>query len=416
MPVTAPAIKVVKAGNLVDGQGGPSQQGMAVVVEDGRIARVVRESELAFPEGTSPEVFDFPGATLLPGLVDCHTHTNMPGDGTSVDDVGLEDDGIHLLTGVKQARLALESGVTTMRDNGGWNGVVFSLKEGIHRGLVPGPRIVASGRPITVTGGHCWMMGSEADGVDGVRQMVRQLIKEGADFIKVMTSGGSSKGTMPERPSYSLEELKAIVDEAHKFNRLVGAHSNAIASIVNCLDAGVDMIIHGTFLKPDGSIFFDPAVGERLARSGTWVNPTLHVRRCRIETIEEKRQEVGLTPDEEAMLGQEVKAYEDRLELTRNMYEAGVKVIGGSDCGWYSYPFGQFHRELESLVLSGASPVQAVVAGTRDAASALNVLDKVGTLEAGKEADLLVVDGDPTRDIMDLTRVTAVFKAGDRVS
>ncbi len=415
MPVTGPAIKVVKPGNLVDGQGGPPQQGMAVVVEDGRIARVVREGELAFPEGASPEVLDFPGATLMPGLVDCHTHTNMPGDGTSVDGVGLEDDGIHLLTGVKQARLALESGVTTMRDNGGWNGVVFSLKEGIHRGLVPGPRIVASGRPITMTGGHCWMMGSQADGVDGVRQMVRQLIKEGADFIKVMTSGGSTIGTMPERPSYSLEELKAIVDEAHKFDRLVGAHSNAIASIVNCLDAGVDMIIHCTFLKPDGTIFFDPGAGERLARSGAWVNPTLHVRRCRIETIEEKRQQEGLTPEEEAVLGEEVKAYEDRLELTRHMYEAGVNVIGGSDCGWYSYPFGQFHRELESLVLSGASPAQAVVAGTRDAASALNVLDKVGTLEVGKEADLLVVDGDPTRDIMDLTRVAAVFKAGDRV-
>ena len=415
MPDKRPSHKVIKPGNLVDGQGGPPQQGMAVVVEDGRIARIVREGELSFPEGASPEVLDFPGATLLPGLVDCHTHTNMPGDGTSVDGVGLENDDIHLLTGVKQARLALESGVTTMRDNGGWNGVVFSLKEGIHRGLVPGPRIVASGRPITITGGHCWMMGSQADGVDGVRQMVRQLIKEGADFIKVMTSGGSTIGTMPERPSYSLEELKALVDEAHRFNRLVGAHSNAIASIVNCLDAGVDMIIHCTFLKPDGTIYFDPAVGERLAESGAWVNPTLHVRRCRIEAIEEKRQAEGLTSEEEAVLGDEVKAYEDRLELTRHMYEAGVNVIGGSDCGWYSYPFGQFHRELDSLVLSGASPAQAVVAGTRDAASALGVLDRVGTLEAGKVADLLVVDGDPTRDIMDLARVKAVFQGGKRV-
>ena len=108
MPDKKPSYTVIKPGNLVDGQGGPPQQGMAVVVEDGRIARVVRESELAFPEGASPEVLDFPGATLMPGLVDCHTHTNMPGDGTSVDGVGLEDDGIHLLTGVKQARLALD--------------------------------------------------------------------------------------------------------------------------------------------------------------------------------------------------------------------------------------------------------------------------------------------------------------------
>ena len=132
---------------------------------------------------------------------------------------------MHILQGVKQARLALETGVTTMRDNGGWHRSVFWLKEGIRRQLVAGPRILASGRPITMTGGHCWMMGSEADGVDGVRQAVRELVWEGADFIKVMATGGSTLGSMPERPSYTVEELTAVADEAHTAATALSAHT-----------------------------------------------------------------------------------------------------------------------------------------------------------------------------------------------
>ena len=188
---------VVKAARLIDCTDGSTRENMAVVVENGRIARVSPQHELAFPEGARPEVHDFGDASLLPGLIDCHTHTNMRGDGSSVDDVHEDDDDIHLIQGVKSARLAIESGVTTMRENGGWNRTTFSLKEGIRRGLVPGPRIVNCGRPITMTGGHCWMMGSQADGVDGVRKEVRRLVAEGADYIKVMSSGGSTRNSVP---------------------------------------------------------------------------------------------------------------------------------------------------------------------------------------------------------------------------
>ena len=247
------AKKIIKVGRLWDGLGGSPQEAMAVVVGGGRIALVARQAELSLSEDPGVEVLDFGDATLLPGLIDCHTHTNMPGTGLSVDQVHWDGDDIHLLEGVKSARMALESGVTTMRDNGGWNNVVFSLKEGIRREIVPGPRIVASGNPVTITGGHCWMMGSEADGVDGVRGAVRRLIKDGADFIKVMTSGGTTRGSMPERAAYTLEELKAIVEEAHLRGRLVAGHAIATQSIANCLDAGVDMIIHCNFMEPDGT-------------------------------------------------------------------------------------------------------------------------------------------------------------------
>ena len=407
--------KVIKAEKLIDCTGGPARQHMAVVVEEGRILRVSSQNEVAFPEGTQPEVLDFGTATILPGLVDCHTHTNMPGNGQSVDEVDGEIDDVHLMQAVANARLAIESGVTTMRENGGWNRAPFSLNEGIRRGIVPGPRIVNCGHPVTMTGGHCWMMGSQADGVDGVRKEVRRLIHLGADYIKVMTSGGSTVGTRPDRASYSLEELTALVDEAHLQDRLVGAHAHAIQSIVNCLDSGLDMIIHCSFHQLDGSIRFEPALGERIAASGVWVNPTLYVTRSRILRLEAKKEQQGLSPAEQTTLDYERYRTQERLEVCRQLTSAGARMIGGSDCGFGAYPFGQFHKELGTMMEMDLSANDALLAGTRNAAEALGRLDQVGTVEPGKFADLLVVDGDPSSDINDLTRVVAVFKGGDRM-
>ena len=407
--------RLIKAGTLVDGNGGQPKKDMAILVENSTIVQVDHVERIRVPDGVTFETCEFPDATLLPGLVDCHTHTNMPGDGTSVDDVGLESYEIHILQGVKQAKLALESGVTTMRDNGGWHRSVFWLKEGIRRDLVVGPRILASGRPITMTGGHCWMMGSVADGVAEVRAAVRELVWEGADFIKVMATGGSTIGSMSERPSYTLEELQAITDEAHRRGRLVGAHTIAQKGIENALDAGVNMLIHCTFVQPDGSISYDPKVGERIASTDTWVNPTIHVRRGFVDLLEQKRTEDGLTPEEEADLVGSVKAVEDRVKVTSQLIKDGAKVIGGSDCGWHVYEFGMFHKELETLVMSGMSHSDALLAGTREAAKALGVSDIVGTLEVGKEADLLLTNGDPTENISHLQNVVGVFKSGIRV-
>ena len=415
MPEANTSTKVIKAGKLIDCTGGPVLERMAVVVEDGRVLRVSSQNELSFPEGMEPEVLDFGAATIIPGLVDCHTHTNMPGNGQSVDEVDGEIDDVHLMQGVTNARLAIESGVTTMRENGGWNRVPFSLNEGIRRGIVPGPSIVNCGHPVTITGGHCWMMGSEADGVDGVRKEVRKLVHLGADYIKVMTSGGSTVGTRPNEASYSLEELTAVVDEAHIRGRLVGAHAHAVEAIANCLDSGVDMIIHCSFSQPDGSIRLEPSLGERIAASGVWVNPTLYVTRSRILRLQEKKELQGLSSQEQAELDYEGFRTEKRVETTRQLVAAGARMIGGSDCGWGAYPFGQFHKELGTMMEMGISANDALLAGTRDAAEALGMLDQVGTVEPGKAADLLVVDGDPTNDINDLANVVAVFKGGQRM-
>lgn len=259
------------------------------------------------------------------------------------------------------------------------------------------------------------MMGAEADGIDGVRQAVRRMIKNGASFIKVMTSGGTTKGSMPERPSYTLEELQAVVEEAHFRGRLVAGHAISTEAIVNCLDAGVDMIIHCNFLDPDEVSRWDPRIGERIADSGVWVNPTIHIRRAATLALEAKREDGTISERERMELEENEETIRQRGEVFRDLVSVGARMIGGSDCGWGAYPFGQFHRELESMVEVGMPTEQAFLSGTREAAKALGLEDRIGTVEPGKEADLLLVDGDPTQDLRALERVAAVFRAGVRV-
>ena len=406
---------IIRVGKLADGVSEDVKERMAVKVSGGGVEWVAKQSELSQSGDIEGVVLDFPLATLMPGLIDCHTHTNMPGTGLSVDEVHEDGDDIHLMEAVKSARMALESGVTTMRDNGGWNKVVFSLMEGIRRDIVPGPRIVACGNPVTVTGGHCWMMGAEADGEDGVRAAVRRMVKNGAGFIKVMTSGGTTRGSMQERASYTLEELRIIVEEAHFKGRLVAGHAISTQSIVNCLDAGVDMIIHCNFLDLDKVSRWDQRIGERIAESGVWVNPTIHIRRAATLALEAKREEGTISEGERIELEQNEETIRQRAEVFRELVNVGARMIGGSDCGWGAYPFGQFHRELESMVDVGMPTEQAFLSGTREAAKALGLGGEVGTVEVGKDADLLLVEGDPTQDLKVLENVVAVFRAGERV-
>ena len=241
--------KIIQADRFIDGCGGPVAGNIAVVVSGGRIKEVVPKEQLIVPEGDTYEIHDFPGATLLPGLIDCHTHTNMPANGRRGEDVIPDGDDIRLLRSAHNVRVALRSGVTTMCDNGAWNLTAFSLKEGIQEGLVEGPNLLACGRPITTTGGHCWFMGSEADGVDGVRMATRQLIKEGADFIKVMATGGSTLTSNPYRPAYTIDELKTIADEGHRRGKVVAAHCRCNQGMSNVLESAFDIIIHGFFRR-----------------------------------------------------------------------------------------------------------------------------------------------------------------------
>ncbi len=405
-------IQVLRGEGVIDGLGGPAHRGAALVLDGNRLKGIFPLREVANLQGPQAQSYDYPGCTILPGLIDCHTHTNMPGDGRKGEEVDGDGDDVRLARAHRNARTALRSGVTTLCDNGGWNRVSYSLKEELLGGDGDGPGVLVCGRPITRARGHCWFMGSEADGVDGVKEAARRLLDEGADFLKVMTTGGSTLGTDPFSPSYSTEELRAIVEEAHHRGKLAVAHARCTQGIARATDAGFDMIAHCVFSAPNGSYRFEPPVAERLAERGVWVNPTLHIWRSRLWKLKAKAEREGLTREEEAVVAQAEKAYPQRLDECNRLIRLGVKLLAGSDCGWGMYPFGQFVHELEALVEAGLTPMQAILSATSDAAKALGLSRQVGSLAPGLQADVLVVQGDPAEDVTALRQVIAVFKAG----
>jgi imidazolonepropionase-like amidohydrolase len=385
------------------------------VIEGDRIVAVGAAADVSVPD-TSVERRDYGDATILPGLVDAHTHLVAPGDGTLGDDVAKEDDDILLLQAAKNARTLLHSGVTTLRENGAKGRVAFSLREGIRRQLAPGPRMVICGRPITITGGHMGYFGSEADGEAAVRAEVRKLLKEGADYIKIVASGGSTRTSDPNRASYTVAELAAMTDEAHRHGKLTAAHCTCAASIENCLDAGVDMIIHCIFNEPDGTYRYRADLVERLARAKAWVNPTLYVQHAGIERQRATREREGrLTPELVAELDLARRALDVKIDAVRRMSEAGVRMTAGSDSPWGWYAPGEFVHEIHMLAQAGLSYSDAIVAGTAGAAESIAVGAGAGRLAAGRLADVLVVRGDPTREITALWDVLDVYQAGRRI-
>ena len=412
-------LKVILPGKLIDGISDKTQEGMAVAIQGSVIEWVgpASQAESLDSGGAQTETLDFSGGTLLAGLFDIHTHTNMPGDGRTGEQVNDDDtDEVRLLRSAQNTALAVASGVTTMCDCGSWNRNAFALKEGLALGIVEGPRVLVSGPPLTVKLGHLWYMGGETVGVDAVRSRVVELVDQGADFIKVAASGGSTSTSDPYSAAYSVEELRAIVDEAHNRDRPVLAHCRCTDAINVALDAGVDTILHCAFYDNDGNYRFDQKTADRLAVSEVWLNPTMGLGNANRERLIKVKAERELTPDEEDRLERSTVSGANSLAQFSALVTAGVKLVGGSDCGWSYYPFGDFQGEIMSLHKAGLSPLEAIYAGTRSPAAALRNLDTIGTVEAGKEADLLVVNGDPSQDLECLRDVVAVFKGGSRVA
>tara|TARA_B100000678_G_scaffold53355_1_gene42674 strand:+ start:592 stop:1875 length:1284 start_codon:yes stop_codon:yes gene_type:complete len=412
-------LRIILPGKLIDGVSDKTQEGMAVAIRGSVIEWVgpASQADSLNSVGAQTETLDFSGGTLLAGLFDIHTHTNMPGDGRTGEQVNDDDtDEVRLLRSAQNTALAVASGVTTMCDCGSWNRNAFALKEGLALGIVEGPRVLVSGPPLTVKLGHLWYMGGETVGVDAVRSRVVELVDQGADFIKVAASGGSTSTSDPYSAAYSVEELSAIVDEAHNRNRTVLAHCRCTDAINVALDAGVDTILHCAFYDNDGSYRFDQKTADRLAISEVWLNPTMGLGNANRERLIKIKAERELTPDEEDRLERSAVSGANSLAQFSALVTAGVKLVGGSDCGWSYYPFGDFQGEIMSLHKAGLSPLEAIYAGTRNPAAALRNLDTIGTVETGKEADLLVVNGDPSQDLECLRDVVAVFKGGSRVA
>ncbi len=415
MPSDTRRFTLLKAGVLIDGRGGPPIERGAVLIRDGRIAAAGPERDAAAPDGARVQTIEYPRMTLMPGMVDAHTHSNGFGDGRPGDELAGLPDEVLTLQSARNARLSLLTGVTTVRENGAKNATTLRLRDAVEQGIAAGPRMALCGRAVSIIGGHMSYFGIESTGPDEARAHTRRLIKEGADYIKITATGGSTSTSFPLRPSFDVDELRAITGEAHKFGKLTAAHCTSTQGVVNSLDAGVDMIIHCIFKEPDGVDGFREDVAERIGEQGAFVNPTLHVSRSANWAIERRKAERGLTPAEQAELDEGRRSLDRRMDDCRRMIEMGLKVVTGSDSSWGSYPLGNTPYETECLAMAGYSPMRALLSVTRDSAVSIGMGDRVGTLEPGKEADVIVVNGNPAEDVGALWNVVDVFLGGRRV-
>ena len=412
MPRRDTDFTILNAARLVDGTGGPVAEAAAILLEGDTIRQIGTRESVRAPDGATAQEMDYGDATILPGLVDCHVHLNGIGDGRSGDELVTLPDEVLTVQTAQNARRHLYTGVTSLRDCGAKNRTTFMLRQAAEMGIVPAPRLVLAGRPVAIIGGHLSYFGIEATGPTECRAAVRQLVKEGADFIKITATGGSTRTSNSLRPSFNVDELTAICEEAHKFGKHAAAHCHSSQAMLNVLDAGIDTIIHGDFREPDGAETFRPEIADRIAEQGVYVNKTIGGSVAGMRILE---AEDDLTEDMQDQLDEMRRSSDMRLGHFARLREAGVMMAAGSDSAWGRYQMGDFQTEIEAHVMGGMSTMEAIVAATRDSARSCWTESSVGTLEPGKQADVLVVDGNPLEDINQLRRVSDVFLAGDRV-
>ncbi|MDQ1328376.1 MAG: hypothetical protein QG641_1661, partial [Candidatus Poribacteria bacterium] len=324
---------------LIDGTGNPPIENPIILIQGSKIIAVGREEDLAIPQTGNIIKLNYKDKTLLPGLIDCHVHLCMSADDNPLARLYEDSDDMLVLRAGNNAQVALRAGITTLRDCGGRNKMTFSIKEAIKKGIIKGPRLLLSGRPITITGGHCFFLNGEADGIDGVQKAVRQLIKEGADFLKIMASGGGmTPSTIPKLPYYTVEELIVAADEAHRLGRKIAAHCHSTKSIKDVLEAGIDTIEHASFLAPDGQRRFESSIAEKIVSSGTYICPTLSAGRRPIYPANQT---------DEYKLRLQADMRNSNFSL---MHQMGVKIIAGTDAGVTYTTFDNYPLCLELAV------------------------------------------------------------------
>jgi len=393
----------IRAGGAFDGER-VVPGGALVLVDDGRIAGVEPGGAPA-PEDS--EVLEVPGGTVLPGLVDAHVHLCADGTDGTLDRIGEPSQDAMMAVIEQSLRRHLAAGVTTVRDLGDRRYAVLDWRSSAPGGGVY-PAVVAAGPPITSVGGHCAGMGGEAAGTDPLRAAVRERADRGADVVKIMTSGGfTTTGTQVMLCQFTLDEVRVVVEEAHAAGLPVTAHAHGLPAVHMAMAVGADGIEHCSFLTDKGLSQSKEDLA-RLAQAGTAVCPTLG-------------QAGPLTPppNAAALLAKLGLTPEQMVEMRKRrvglMHAAGVRVVSGSDGGIAAAkPHGLLPVSVAFLVDGGVSTVAALASATALAAAACGLGDRKGRLQAGYDADLLVVDGDPVADIGALARPVAVFAGGRR--
>ena len=392
-------LMVLVGGTLIDGIGGSPVEDAVVVIKGGRISSVGEADATPVPIGA--EVIDVTGKTVMPGLINCHAHLCLDGNPDTFGVLKQRSFTENVLMAAKHAEATLRAGVTTVRDLGGWEGIDLGLKKAINDGVIPGPRMLVSGKLLCMTGGTVHIMGREVDGPDEARKGAREQLKVGVDCLKVMATGGVlTASTDPGSAQLTFEELRAAVEEAEKAEVITAAHAHGATGIKNAILAGVDSIEHGFFLDAE-------AIDMMLEREIFYV-PTL----AAVHEVIEKGPEFGIPAPtiEKAQWARDAS-----LDSFCRAREAGVRIAAGNDGGTPFNRADNLASELERMVAAGMSCAEALATTHGTAAELLRMAEQIGTVELGKLADLVVLDGDPLVDISAVRRVHMVIKAGQRV-
>jgi imidazolonepropionase-like amidohydrolase len=397
----APTRLVIRAARLIDGRGDRPITPAVILIENDRITQV--GSNVSVP--AEVRVIDLGSATILPGLIDVHDHLTFSPENSGYRSLGISAPR-QALYGASNAYRTLRAGFTSVRNVGASDFADVALRDAIEAGEVPGPRLLVSGPPLGITGGHCdnnllpsefhFREGGVADGPWEARAKVREVIKYGADLIKICASGGVlSKGDQPGTPQYAPEEMKELIVEAHRLGRKVAAHAHGTQSIKEAILAGVDSVEHASLVDDEGI---------KLAREhGTFFVMDIY----NDDFILQVGEKVGMLPES---IEKEKKLGRLQRENFRKAVQAGVRMAFGTDGG--VYPHGDNAKQFAYMVQYGMTPMQAIQAATMNAAELMGWKDRVGSIEPGKYADLIAVSGDPLSDVRQLEKVSFVMKGG----
>ncbi len=388
---------------VIDPEAGTATGEMSILVRDGRIESVSKVVATAYDQ-----VIDGQGAYVSPGLIDGHVHLFL--DAGPVPRVSFlkTSDQEKLKTAARNAALAISAGITTVRDCGAPAALLFPFQQAVQRGDVPGPRILAAGSPLTRPKGHCHFFGIEVTTPAEVRRAVDSQVRQGAAFVKLIASGGGlTPGTSPVEADLSLPVMKEAVIAARGNGIHVSAHCHAVESIVRALDSGVDTIEHASFVRPHGPPQFDPEIAARIRDQGVVVSPTTISGMRIAQTIRESGEHNGQDPDAIVRL-------ESRRRHTARFCESGVRIMAGTDCGVANTPFDSLVDELLEYVDAGMSTAGALRSATSDSARCLNQ-PLLGRVEQGYLADLLLLSGNPLKNLNHLRSPLLVMKEGEIV-
>ncbi|MDO5689804.1 MAG: amidohydrolase family protein [Tissierellia bacterium] len=390
-----PTRLVIKNGNLLHLEDGRISKNQTIYIESDHISKI----QPSFENGEGAQIIDASDKYVIPGLINSHAHSFM--EPYTWDRMSRLEDGIVKISVEvsKNLQKMLHSGITTCREMGSIDNIDIEFRELIKDKIFDGPDLICAGRPITPTSGHCWWFGVECTGVEEVRKAVREAVKKGSDFIKIMPTGGYMRtkmkvnhSIMKDSLTMRMDEIHAAVEEAHWLGLKVSAHCNGYTGVAACVEAGVDIIDHGQFAVIDRDIQLKTL--EKMAHQGTWLVPTMsaYFKEFDQEIIETKYQAV--------------------IDSFRMAVESGVSIVLGNDSGVPWVGHDKIYLELKHMSSYGMTNLQALQSATLQPAKMLELEEEIGSIYPGKKANLLILDRNPLEDIGALESGFMVIKDG----